>query len=114
MVLDAIPTETVRITIDKDVLPEREALPHWDRGGLPLASLSAMLRAAGGRRRIIGADSCGECSPPRHANRLKMIECRMEQPVRTPTGRQPLDDNKATNLTLARTLFDACAGQSLT
>jgi arginase family enzyme len=110
MVLDAVPTEAVWITIDKDVLPEHEALTNWDQGRMPVAALLAMLQATGTRKRILGADVCGGYSPPRHANWLKRIESRMDQPARDATHRQGIDDNSRTDCELARTLFDACSG----
>lgn len=108
-VLAAIPTEAIWISIDKDVLPEHEALTNWDQGQMPLAALLAMLHAAGQRKRVLGADICGEYSPPRHANWLKRIESRMDQPMRDANDRQRIEDNSRTDCLLARTLFDACA-----
>lgn len=107
-VLAAIPTDAIWITIDKDVLPEHEALTNWDQGRMPLATLLAMLRAAGQRKRVLGADICGEYSPPRHANWLKRIESRMDQPARDADDRQRIEDNMRTDCELARVLFDAC------
>ena len=115
LVLDAIPTGAVWITIDKDVLPEHEALTNWDQGRMPLAALMAMLRAAGQRKRILGADICGEYSPPHHANLLKRIESKLDQPARGDvTDRQRMDDNTRTDCELARTLFEACAAPPTT
>lgn len=71
--LDAIPTEVVWITIDKDVLPEPEALANWGQGHISLQALQAMLRAADARKWDLGADICGEYSPPWHGNWLKRI-----------------------------------------
>ena len=113
-VLDAIPTEAVWITIDKDVLPEHEALTNWDQGRMPLSALIAMLRAAGARKRVLGADICGEYSPPRHGNWLKRIEARLDQPARMATDQARIDDNIRTDCELARTLFEACADLSTT
>lgn len=109
MVVDAIPTDAIWITIDKDVLPESEALTNWDQGRMPLAALLAMLRAAGQRKRALGADICGEYSPPRHANWLKRIEAKMDQPARDAADRGRIEGNVRTDCTLARTLFEACA-----
>ncbi|MGH8191244.1 MAG: hypothetical protein ACREP2_07330, partial [Rhodanobacteraceae bacterium] len=108
-VLDAVPTDAVWITIDKDVLPEHEALTNWDQGQMPVSSLLAMLCVLGARKHVLGADICGEYSPPRHANLLKRIESRMDQPVHAVTDRQKIDDNMRIDGELARTLFDACA-----
>ena len=106
-VLAAIPTEAIWITIDKDVLPEREALTNWDQGQMPLAALLAMLRAVGQRKRFLGADICGEYSPPRHANWLKRIEARMDQPERNATDSRRIEDNIRTDCALAQALFEA-------
>jgi arginase family enzyme len=108
LVLDAVPTGTVWITIDKDVLPETEALTNWDQGRMPLASLMAMLRAVGDCRTILGADVCGGYSPPQHANWLKRAESKFDQPARNVTDLQRIDDNRRTDVELARTLFEAC------
>jgi arginase family enzyme len=108
-VRDAIPTEAIWITIDKDVLPEHEALTNWDQGEMPLAALTALLRAAGQRKRVLGADVCGEYSPPRHANWFKRIEARMDQPIRNATDQRRIDANTRTDCELARVLYAACS-----
>ena len=108
-VLSALPTEAIWITIDKDVLPEHEALTNWDQGQVPLAALLAMLRAAGERKRVLGADICGEYSPSKHTNWLKRIESKMDQPTRNVADQQKIEDNIRTDCELARALFDACA-----
>jgi arginase family enzyme len=108
-VLDAIPTEAIWITIDKDVLPEHEALTNWDQGEMPLAALTALLRAAGQRKRVLGADVCGEYSSPRHANWFKRIEARMDQPIRNATDQRRIDANTRTDCELARVLYAACS-----
>lgn len=108
LILDAIPTEAVWITIDKDVLPEQEAVTNWDQGRMSLSVLLAMLRAVGLRKRVLGADICGGYSPPRHTNWLKRIEARLDQPSRAVTGGQGTADNMRTDCALARTLFAVC------
>ncbi len=107
-VLATIPTEAVWITIDKDVLPEHEALTNWDQGRMPLTVLLGMLHAIGARKRLLGADICGEYSPPRHANWLKRIESKLDQPTRNASDQQRVNDNVRTDCALARTLFEAC------
>ena len=108
-VIDAIPTRAIWITIDKDVLPEHEALTNWDQGQMPLAALLEMLRAVGTQKRVLGADICGEYSPPHHRNWFKHIEARMDQPVRR-LDQQRIDANTRTDCELARVLYAACAG----
>ncbi|HET7561535.1 MAG TPA: hypothetical protein VFJ87_04050 [Rhodanobacteraceae bacterium] len=112
LVLDAIPTPAVWITIDKDVLPEHEAVTNWDQGQMPLQALEAMLRAVGACKRILGADVCGEYTPPRHRNWLKRLEAWRDQPARAAAGRQGIAENMQTDRQLARTLFDACQGST--
>ncbi len=109
LMVEAIPTNAVWVTIDKDVLPEAEALTNWDQGRMPVAVLTAMLRVVGQRKRILGADVCGEYSPPHHANWLKRIEARLDQPTRAATDRRRIEDNVRTDCEIARVLFDACA-----
>jgi hypothetical protein len=75
---------------------------------MPLAALTAMLRAVGHHQRILGADICGEYSPPRHANLLKRIESKFDQPLHSVTDPRRIDDNRRTDVELARTLFEAC------
>ena len=75
---------------------------------MPLAALTAMLRAVGCHKRILGADVCGEYSPPRHANWLKRIESKFDQPLRIVTDPRRIDDNARTDRELARTLCEAC------
>jgi hypothetical protein len=76
---------------------------------MPLAALLAMLRAAGQRKRVLGADICGEYSPPRHANWRKRIEAKMDQPARDAADRERIEGNVRTDCVLAQTLFEACA-----
>lgn len=58
------PTEAIWLTIDKDVLRPQDAATNWDQGEMPLAALLAAIRAIGRRRRVVGADICGDYSPP--------------------------------------------------
>src|SRR6185312_6200373 len=58
-VVAALPTEAVWITLDKDVLPEAEALTNWDQGLMPLHAVLELIRAVGARKRVIGTDVCG-------------------------------------------------------
>ena len=81
-IIALITTEAVWLSIDKDVLPEREALTNWDQGQMPLASVLQVIAAIGARKRIAGADICGEFSPSLHRNPFKRWEARMDQPQR--------------------------------
>jgi len=93
----------VWITIDKDVLPEAEALSNWDQGQMPLARVLETIRHVGSARRIIGADICGEYSPIVHANWIKRIESGMDQPRRAASA-EALARNERVNVALLRAL----------
>ncbi|HET6907500.1 MAG TPA: hypothetical protein VFH52_11190 [Rhodanobacteraceae bacterium] len=107
-VVAALPTEAVWITLDKDVLPEREALTNWDQGRMPLEAVLAVIEAVGARKRVLGADVCGEYSPPAHRNLFKRIESRMDQPRRARVQQSELARNSQVDRVLAATLFAAC------
>jgi arginase family enzyme len=82
VIIPLIATEAIWLSIDKDVLPESQALTNWDQGQMPLASVLQVISAIGARKRIVGADICGEFSPSHHRNPLKRWEARMDQPQR--------------------------------
>jgi arginase family enzyme len=104
-IVPAIETDAVWFSIDKDVLAEDEALTNWDQGQMPLAAMLELIAAIGARRRVIGADICGEFSPPLLDNPLKRIESRIDRPQRAATA-----DALAHNETVNRRLLQAIAG----
>lgn len=81
-IIKGIPTETIWITIDKDVLSEQDVLTNWDQGQMRLPALLHMLEVIGNAKRILGADICGEYAVPNFSNALKRIEVHMDQPLR--------------------------------
>jgi hypothetical protein len=81
-ILSQIETDAVWFSIDKDVLPESEALTNWDQGQMPLAAIKKTIETIGAHKRVMGADICGEFSPARHSNWLKRREAKMDQPRR--------------------------------
>ena len=101
-----IETADVWITIDKDVLPEEEALSNWDQGNMPLARVLETLRFIGGRKRLIGADICGEFSPIAHSNWLKRFEAARDQPTRDASA-PALAGNERVNALLLRALAES-------
>ncbi|HXS72680.1 MAG TPA: hypothetical protein VN725_01445 [Rhodanobacteraceae bacterium] len=107
-VVAALPGEAVWITLDKDVLPEREALTNWDQGRMPLHAVVEMIGAVGARKCVVGADVCGEYSPPAHRNIFKRIESRMDQPRHASVDPARVQHNRQVNRTLAAALFAAC------
>ena len=108
VILDEIKTDAVWLSIDKDVLAESEALTNWDQGQMPLAAICELISAIGTRKRIVGADICGEYSEPSMANLLKRIESRVDRPRRMP-DRDALARNEAVNRVLLATIARAAA-----
>lgn len=95
-IISLISTDAVWISIDKDVLDEREALTNWDQGRMPLSALLQIITAVAAQKRIAGADICGEFSPIAHTNWFKRWESRADQPQRSADAAM-LARNEATN-----------------
>jgi arginase family enzyme len=108
IIMAQIPTNAVWLSIDKDVLAESEALTNWDQGQMPLQAILDMIDAVGRRKRIIGADICGEYSAPAFNNIFKRIESRMDRPQRS-SDAQRLAQNEQVNCRLLRTIEGAAA-----
>jgi arginase family enzyme len=96
VIIPLVETEAIWVSIDKDVLAEDEALTNWDQGLMPLAAVVQIIAAVGARKRIVGADICGEFSAANHSNWLKRWEARMDQPGREASAER-LARNEATN-----------------
>ena len=107
-ILDQIDTEAIWLTIDKDVLPESEALTNWDQGQMPLRALLDLIAGIGARRRIVGADICGEFSRPVLRNPFKRIESRIDRPQRSADAAR-LARNEAVNRDLLHAIWQATA-----
>ena len=105
-IISLIETDAVWFSIDKDVLPEFEALTNWDQGQMPLAAVKKTIETIGARKRVVGADICGEFSPPRHSNWLKRWEAKMDQPQRVDDAAL-LAQNERINRELLATLEKA-------
>jgi arginase family enzyme len=108
LLLEAIATAAIWITIDKDVLAESEALTNWDQGEMPLHALLELIAGLGAQRRIVGADICGEWSEPALHNPFKRIESRLDRPLRA-TDARGLARNEAVNRALLRAISEAAA-----
>ena len=107
-VLNQIDTEAIWLTIDKDVLPESEALTNWDQGQMPLRALLDLIGGIGAHKRIAGADICGEFSLPALCNPLKRIESRIDRPQRRVDAAQ-LARNETVNRELLGAIRQAAA-----
>ncbi len=106
--IQAIPTQNIYVTIDKDVLLPDIAQTNWDQGQMTLSYLCRLLTHLGQQRNIIGADIIGDYSPIMHKgnlmNRLlKYGEAWLDQPRRKPKG-DIANLNANTNIILLNTL----------
>lgn len=97
VIISLIETEAVWLSIDKDVLPESEALTNWDQGQMPLKAVIQVIAAVGASKRIVGADICGEFSRAGHGNLFKRWEALMDQPQHVAPDTQLLARNEQTN-----------------
>jgi len=108
LILKQIHTDAIWLTIDKDVLPESEALTNWDQGQMPLRALLDLIGGIGAHKRIAGADICGEFSLPALRNPLKRIESRIDRPQRSADASR-LARNEAVNRELLGAIWRAAA-----
>ncbi len=61
--IDRMTTDAVYLTIDKDALAEPDAVTNWDQGEMSLEHVLTLIERIAARRRLVGADVCGEYSP---------------------------------------------------
>lgn len=59
-VLSSIETETVYVSIDKDVLDPAQVITNWDQGSLQLSVLLDLLHHVLSEKKVFGIDICGE------------------------------------------------------
>lgn len=107
LILDQIATPAVWFSIDKDVLPEDEAISNWDQGKMPLQAVVDLIGAIVARHEVAGADICGEYSAPNFSNVWKRLEASRDQPRRPAPDRQSL----ARNATVNRRLLAAISAE---
>lgn len=60
LVKEAVPTEKVYISIDKDVLETKAAMTNWDHGTMKRNELLQLLKNIAQEKRLIAMDVCGE------------------------------------------------------
>jgi hypothetical protein len=99
-----IETDTVYVTIDKDVLRADVAATNWDQGQTTIEELRALIAGAAGGRRLIGADVVGDWSRATYGGGLlvgllKRAEALLDQPWRAPPPER-LAANEDVNLAL--------------
>jgi len=103
--LASITTESVYVTVDKDVLVEGDAVTNWDQGRMQMAYVLSIISEIGARHRIIGADVTGDYSRPDYGGDLwtrllKQGEILIDQPRHSCTGSQICTINSSANLAL--------------
>jgi hypothetical protein len=81
---DQIAGRPVWISLDKDVLAPAVAATNWDQGRMPLAFLERALAALLDQSEVLGIDMCGDWSPARHRQPMKVVEALMDQPRQAP------------------------------
>lgn len=59
-VVDEIATDSVYISVDKDVLSPHDAATRWDQGSMSLEQLVEMMDEVAAYKKICGVDVCGE------------------------------------------------------
>lgn len=97
-----LPTEAIWFTIDKDVLRTIDAATNWDQGDMPLEALLQGIRRLAYGKRVIGADLCGDYSPPDFdGNILKRFESWQDH------GPAPDAAPLARNVIVNRAIIDA-------
>lgn len=77
-IISRLSTHDVYISVDKDVLAPTEAITDWEQGTMKLADLMRLIRSIAGRRKLCGADICGEypVSPVEVYNRRHRLAVR--------------------------------------
>jgi arginase family enzyme len=80
-ILEAIPTENVYISVDKDCLRSQDAITNWEQGTLPLETVLACIQSIREAHVIVGADSVGDYSPPLFNSPLKWIGSFLDRPA---------------------------------
>jgi arginase family enzyme len=74
----SLPDLPVYISVDKDVLSEKDAATNWDQGSMTLDQLLMLIRCLKQHRTVIAADVCGELplSPLDHfaAERVRLAK----------------------------------------
>jgi arginase family enzyme len=59
-IVSHVPTKTVYISIDKDVLDQTEAITDWDQGNMKIHELVRLVKCIMTHYNVAGVDICGE------------------------------------------------------
>ncbi|CCQ93387.1 conserved hypothetical protein [[Clostridium] ultunense Esp] len=96
-IVSHIPTKTVYISIDKDVLDRTEVVTDWDQGNMKIHELVRLVRSILSHYTVSGVDICGEypLSP------LEILQAESEQCIRK---------NELANRLILDTIRNSCEG----
>src|SRR5699024_5259688 len=72
-IIEQIPTDSVYISIDKDIMDPKDAVTAWDHGTLRLKQMMHMIKAFCQHEDVYGVDVCGEY-PVRPTNDYRKTE----------------------------------------
>jgi hypothetical protein len=99
------------ISVDKDVLADRDAAVNWDSGLLRLEQVLAILETflAAAERRIVGADVLGDWSPVRLGHWLNRLCDRLDHPSPEHEPAEAARRNRRANAALLRALSPVAA-----
>jgi hypothetical protein len=110
--IDRIQTETIYLTIDKDVLAPTDAVTNWDQGRMGLAYLISLIEHIARHKVIIGADVVGDYSRPAYSGGprallSKYYEAIKDHPRQMSDAGQRAAINDSGNRMLLKTLTKA-------
>ncbi|KYH31404.1 arginase family protein [Neomoorella mulderi] len=91
-IIALIPTRSVYISVDKDVLRRQDAITNWEQGEMSLADLLLLLQAISRAREVCGVDICGEADL-HPLDRLR------------PAGREAIRKNTQANVRIIQALL---------
>lgn len=102
--LHRVPTQNVYVSIDKDVLANKDAATNWDQGEMTLEQMLRALALISHERHVIGADVVGDYSATTRQRPLRRLLAWLDHPrtvVETPCSGAV---NGRTNIALASAL----------
>jgi hypothetical protein len=102
-----VPTEAVYLTIDKDALSATDAVTNWDQGEMVLEHVLILIERIAARRRLIGADVCGEYSPLRFSGWHRRLLSWLDRGTPAPIDPDACAQNERTNQRLLEA-FSRC------
>ncbi len=96
--------KNVYLTIDKDVLDEKDALTDWDQGQLALTEMLSIISKVSESANLVGVDVCGERAPQAVRGILKSIDCGREFKRKISNFDCANEVNQQTNLSIVNAI----------